>query len=68
MKMDFLRILKSVLYVVSFAEIFLFGYLADKTGSNMKMMIIALILLALNIAIYKAVEKYRKNRENENEL
>ena len=62
MKIDFLRALKLVLYAVSFGEIFLLGFIAEKTRANMKMMMIALALLVLNIIIYKSAVLYRKKR------
>jgi hypothetical protein len=62
MNMNFLRKLKLILYGVSLAEIFIFGYLADKTGGNTKMAIIALALIAVNIAIYKTAAKNNKKR------
>ncbi len=65
MKPDFLRTVKLALYFVSFAEIFLFGYLGKQSGQNTKMMIIALGLLVLNILIYKLVsKKYKGMRAN----
>lgn len=57
MKFDISRKLKLFLYFVSFAEIFIFGYLADKTGNNVEMMLIALALLVLNFVIYKIAVK-----------
>ncbi|MCL1971432.1 MAG: hypothetical protein FWG57_00360 [Endomicrobia bacterium] len=63
MNIDFLRKLKLVLYVVSFAVIFIFGYLAESTGSKMKMMIIVLVLLAVNFAVYKIAAAYNKKQD-----
>lgn len=62
MKIDFLRALKLVLYAVSFGEIFLLGFIAEKTRANTKMMMTALALLVLNIIIYKSAVLYRKKR------
>lgn len=62
MKIDFLRALKLVLYAVSFGEMFLLGFIAEKTGANTKMMMIASALLILNIIIYKSAVLYRKKR------
>lgn len=62
MKIDFLRALKLVLYAVSFGEIFLLGFIAEKIGANTKMMMIASALLVLNIIIYKSAVLYRKKR------
>ena len=62
MKIDFLRALKLVLYAVSFGEIFLLGFIAEKNGANTKMMMIASALLVLNIIIYKSAVLYRKKR------
>ncbi|MCL2144201.1 MAG: hypothetical protein FWH43_01710 [Endomicrobia bacterium] len=67
MKMDFLRILKLILYAVSFAEILIFSYLADKSGNNIKMMLITLALLVLNVVIYKLVDKNMKKRNSYNQ-
>jgi len=66
MKIDFLRILKLVLYVISFAVIFILGYTAKKTGENTKMMVIALAILLLNFLIYLFASKiYAKSRDND---
>jgi hypothetical protein len=62
MKMDFLRILKNILFAVSLGEVVVLGYIAGKTGNNTKMMTAALVLLALNAVIYKLAEKYHKKR------
>ena len=65
MKIDFLRILKLVLYAISFAVIFILSYMAKKTGENIKMMIIALAILLLNFLIYFVAAKiYAKSRDN----
>ena len=61
--MDFLRKLKLVLYVVSFAVIFIFGYLAESAGSRMKMMIIVLVLLAVNFSVYKIAARRNKKQD-----
>ncbi|MCL2335532.1 MAG: hypothetical protein FWC57_05650 [Endomicrobia bacterium] len=65
MKIDFLRILKLVLYAVSFAAIFILSFASKKTGENTKMMIIALAILILNLLIYVAAAKiYKKYGAN----
>ena len=61
--MDFLRKLKLVLYAVSLAEIFIFGYFAESAGNKTKMMIITLVLLSVNFIIYKIAAKYRKKQD-----
>ena len=66
MKMDFLRKLKLFLYALSFAQIFIAKWLADKTSSNVKFMVIALVLLALNVIIYKIAAKRVKKDDNGN--
>jgi hypothetical protein len=68
MKIDFLRKIKLTLYALSIAEIFIFGYLADKTGDNAKFAAITVILLLLNIIVYKSASKYYKKRDKENGL
>jgi hypothetical protein len=57
--MDILRKIKLALYGVSIIEIITFGELF-KRGGGMKMPVIAVVLLAVNYAIYKYVEKKAK--------
>ncbi|MDR2425583.1 MAG: hypothetical protein LBD46_00125 [Endomicrobium sp.] len=66
MKIDFIRKIKLFLYALSLAEIIIFGRLADKTGSNTKMMIIAAALLFVNVIVYKTVAKYYKKHKGKN--
>lgn len=63
MNIDFLRKLKLVLYAVSLGEIFLFSYLAERTGNNIKMMFAALVLILINFAVYKTATKYHKKAD-----
>ncbi|MDR1196120.1 MAG: hypothetical protein LBL00_06570 [Endomicrobium sp.] len=66
MKINFLKKFKVTLYALSLAEIFIFGYLADKTGSNTKFAVITAILLLLNLIVYKSTAKYYKKQDKEN--
>lgn len=63
MKLNFLRKLKLVLYIISFIEIFLFGYISKITDKNTQMMLIALAAMLVNLTIYIVAAK-RFKKEN----
>ena len=57
MNTDSLRILKIVLYAVSFAAIFFFGYLADESGSDTGMMLAALGVIIISFVVYRIASR-----------
>ena len=61
--MDILKKIRLALYGISLIEIITFGELF-KRGGGIKMMIITLVLLAVNYAVYKFVAKRKKDCEN----
>ncbi|MDR1941859.1 MAG: hypothetical protein LBQ47_06005 [Endomicrobium sp.] len=63
--MDFLRKLKLFLYIVSAAEIIILGEFAKRSGQNVKMAVAALLLVGVNVVIYKLAFR-RRGKEKEN--
>ena len=60
--MDILKKIKLALYGISIIEIITFGELFQR-GGGMKMLVITLVLLAVNYAVYKFVAKRGKKIE-----
>ena len=63
MQMDFLRKLKLILYFIAMAAVLFFGYLSKKTGENIKMMFIALVILLVCAGIFKLAQKRVQNKK-----